>query len=231
VGPYARKIRECALLKYLYGKKSILTPLVEGEAGFRFSDLSHYARMENELMRDDEMSKTFIIDRFSGELSVNGRVISPEDMTQDLKLTIPTRHCYCLCLSSRKNCDELFDKFKADICIEVNVDLLVEFLKDFFSHKFQGMQVIARNITYYSKGHFPKACEVSDLVFYKPDAFNHEAEFRIALFYPLNKLGFKAIDGKILPFKDDNESMHITFAYPDKEFLKQFIGNTFERKA
>lgn len=217
--------------KYLYGRKTILTPLIEGEIGFRFSDLSHYARMENVQMRDDEMSKTFIIDRHSGTLSVNGRAISPEDMSKDPELRISTRHCYCLCLSNRGNCEELYDKFKADICIEVDAELLIEFLKDFFSHRFQGMEVVGRNITYYGRGHLPKTQNSLDLVFYKPQSFNHEAEFRIALFYPEEKEGFKSTEGETVSFINPEESLHMVFQYPQKEFFKQFIGIVYERKS
>lgn len=219
------------MIKYLYGKKAILTPLIEGKVGFRFSDLSHYARIENDLMRDDEMSKTFIIDKFSGELRINGDTISPEDMAQDPKLTIPTRHCFCLCLSNRGDSDELYERFQADVCIEVKSDFLINFLNDFLPHKLPSMEVIGRDITYYGRGQLPRTHDPRDLVFYKPESFTPEAEFRIALFYPSGKRGFKASSGEAIPFIDERKSTHMTISYPDKNFLKQFIGNTFEQKA
>ena len=218
------------MVKYLYGKKNILSPLIEGEISFRFSDLSHYARLENEKMRDDEMSKTFTIDRFN-ELSVNGRILDPNSLTKDIEIRIPTRHCYCLCLSNRKNSDELYNEFKADICIEVNVELLIEFLMDFFGKRFKGMRVVGRDITYYGKKHLPKNTNALDLVFFKPESFIHEDEYRIALFYPENKTCFKANNGDSVPFILDDESSHMTFNYPDSEFLKQFIGEHFEKQA
>jgi hypothetical protein len=213
------------LKKYLYGKKLYLRSIIEGDVGFRFSDLTHYSRLENELMQDEEMVKVFTVDKSSSELRINGHVISPENMTRDSELSFPTQHCFCLCLSNRKNSSELFRKFEADICIEVNVDLLLEFLNDFFPKKLEGIVVEARNITYYEKNFYPKDLAPLDLAFYKPDSFKHEAEFRIALFYPLNKPGFKTVGGCVVPFINENGSIHMTISYPDKVFLKQFVND------
>ena len=219
------------MIKYLYGKKLYLKPLIDGVVGFRFSDLSHYARMENDAMRDEEMVKTFTIDRFSHELRVNGRLIDPANMVDDPSFAFPARHCFCLCLSNRKNSDELYNKFEADVCVEVNVDLYLEFLNDIFKHKFEGMRVVAKSITYYGNSHLPKVTDPEDLVFFKPEAFSHEDEFRIALFYPENKNGFMAKEGDTIPFFIDGESTHITISYSDVNFLKQFIGAVYEPSA
>jgi hypothetical protein len=219
------------LIKYLYGKKNILNPLINGDIGFRFSDLSHYTRLENEKMRDDEMSKRFTVDKFDYELNINGRVIDPNSLAKDIEMSVATRHCFCLCLSNRKNSDELFEKFKADICIEVNVASLIEFLTEFFCNKFKGMEVIGRDITYYSEKYLPKNANALDLVFYKPDSFIHEDEYRIALFYPENKTCFKANNGDSVPFILESESTHMSFNDPDKKVLKQFIGECFESQA
>ncbi|MGL1115677.1 hypothetical protein [Vibrio metschnikovii] len=218
------------MIKYLYGKKQYLTPLLEGSCGFRYSDLSHYARLENELMRDDEMSKTFLIDKNSGVLKINDRIIDPDAMTSDPEISIPTRHCFCLCLSSRKDSGELYEKFKADICIEVNVALLEEFLIDLFAKRLKGMKVIGRDITYYEKYELPKTFDPVHLTFHKPSAFKHEAEYRVALFYPLGKSSFQSANGELVPFMKDDESMHLTISYPEKDFLKQFIGKVYEPK-
>jgi hypothetical protein len=219
------------LIKYLYGKKSILKPLINGDASFRFSDLSHYARLENEKMRDREMSKKFTLDKSDSKLKINGRKIDPNSLTKDIEVNFATRHCFCLCLSNRKNSDELFDKFKADICIEVNTELLLEFLTDFFDQRFKGMKVLGRDITYYGEKYLPNNANALDLVFYKPEGFKHEDEYRIALFYPKDKTCFKANSGASVPFILESESTHISFNYPDKEFLKQFIGKCYEPQA
>jgi len=66
--------------KYLYGKKQFLEATIKGEGGLRFSDISHYSRLENELMRDEETSKQFSIDRYTTRLEVNGFVLNPDDL-------------------------------------------------------------------------------------------------------------------------------------------------------
>lgn len=85
--------------------------------------------------------------------------------------------------------------------------------------------------SYYGNNLPPKVSDPEELVFYKPDAFAHEDEFRIALFYPSDKPGFLAKEGKTIPFYKENESSHLTLSYPDADFLKQFIGNVYEPRA
>lgn len=121
---YAKSGSQYMNKKYLYGKKQFLEALIKGEEGLRFSDISHYSRLENELMRDEETSKQFSIDRYTTRLEVNGFVLNPDDLVNNPTLSIPVRHCYCLCLSNRKNSEELFDKFDADLCIEIDSDKL-----------------------------------------------------------------------------------------------------------
>ncbi len=89
--------------KYLYGKKQFLEAFTKGDDGLRFSDISHYSRLENELMRDNETSKQFSIDRYTARLEINGHAMNPDDMVDNPVFSIPVRHCYCLCLSNRKN--------------------------------------------------------------------------------------------------------------------------------
>ena len=214
--------------KYLYGKKEYLNPLIEGMVGFRFSDLSHYARMENEAMRDEEMVKAFTIDRFSHELRINDRLLDSSSMVSDPVFSFPAKHCFCLCLSNRKDSEQLYEKFKADVCIEVKADLYIEYLTSLFSQIFKGMRVIAKHITYYGNNYLPNVSDPEDYIFYKPDVFSHEDEFRIALLYPDNKSGLMVKEGDTIPFYKENESSHLTLSYPDPEFLKQFIGNIYE---
>ena len=213
--------------KYLYGKKVHLEPVVNGDAGFRFSDLTHYARLENENMRDEEMVKAFIVDKDTNEIHVNGLLLNSEDIAADPEFSFSARHCFCLCLSNRKNSPELFEKFKADICIEVKVDALIKFLNMVCSDIFPGMFVDARDIVYYSKGYLPEELSSIDLVFHKPKSFEHEDEFRMALFYPLDRPGFKSSEGDTIPFINEGESNHLTVSCENPEFLKQFIGELF----
>jgi len=215
--------------KYLYGKKEVLRALINGESGPRFSDISHYASLENELMRDEETSKQFAIDRYTNRLEINGRVLNPDDMADNPVFSIYVRHCYCLCLSNRKNSEELFDRFRADICIEIDIDKMLEVLSAVFSDFLKGMEVQAKDITYYDPMEPPPTQSGEELVFYKPKFFHPEAEFRIALFYPINKTGFKTIDGVIVPFFNEDESTHISFSNPDPRLVTQFILGVSER--
>lgn len=215
--------------KYLYGKKQFLEAVVKGEDGLRFSDISHYSRLENELMRDEETSKQFSIDRYTTRLEINGRVLNPDDMVDNPTFSIPVRHCYCLCLSNRKNAEELFEKFDADICIEIDADKLLEALKFVFSNKLKGMEIQARDIVYYDPIESPPTQNGEELVFYKPHFFRHEAEYRVALFYPINKTGFKTEDDVIVPFTIEDESMHMFISHSDPTFITQFILGITER--
>lgn len=181
-------------------------------------------------MKDEEMSKTFVLDKNSKTLVINEHTIPASALASDIELKLNARHCYCLCLSNRKNDPELFERFQADICIEVKVADLIEFLNDFFSKRFQGMVVKGREIIYYEKDYLPQSINPYDLVFYKPKVFSPESEYRIALFYPEEKEGFKSTEGETVNFINPDESLHMVFQYPEKEFLKQFIGNVYEPK-
>lgn len=213
-------------IKYLYGKEEILSPLLNGESGIRISDLTHYSRMENENMRDNEMEKIFHLDKNAYSIEVNGVAINPESIIGYTTLTLQPRHCYCICLSSRKNEPELYRKFKADICIAFDVELLIERIK-LLNQKFNGMLIVGRGVTYYKKGTLPKTLDPLDLVFYKPELFSHEAEYRIALFYPLDKTGFKYAKG-VIPFRKNGESMHMFLSHKQSNFITSCIKEVFK---
>ena len=92
------------------------------------------------------------------------------------------------------------------------------------------MRVVGRDITYYGEKYLPNNINALDLVFYKPNSFIHEDEYRIALFYPEDKSGFQDYNGIVHPFIG-LDSQHMNLRYPEKEFLKHFIGETIESKA
>jgi len=175
------------------------------------------------MMRDKETSKDFVVDRYSTIIEINGYKLSPDQMTKDPVFSYPTQHCYCLCLSNKKDSDELFDRFNADICIEIDADKLIEILNFGFSHKLKGMKVEAKEVTYYDQREPPPTQNPKSLVFFKPMVFSPEEEYRIALFYPIDKTGFKADDNEIVPFYKDDESMHLEFSNPDPSLIKQCI--------
>ncbi|WP_249406218.1 hypothetical protein [Pantoea agglomerans] len=213
-------------IKYLYGKKNILTPVIEDRIGLRLSDLTYYSRMENEMMRDNEMEKKFSIDRNKYNLFVAGRLVNPNEMTRDPVFTLIPRHCYCICFSSRKNDPELYKTFKADICIGFDVDLIRERLET-ISHKLPGIEFQAKDITYYHPGTPPDTFTREELVFYKPSFFSHESEYRIAMFYPENKTGFKTDDGTIIPFIKEGEPMHMAVSHPTAGFISSCVKEVF----
>ncbi|WP_211482154.1 hypothetical protein [Azotobacter beijerinckii] len=179
-------------------------------------------------MRDDEMRKSFVIDKHSITIKINDHVISPESLSEDPVFSIPAQHCYCLCLTSKGNDPELFKTFEADICLEIDIEVLMEILEFVFSHKLKGAIIEAREITYYDPKSPPKSINPKDLVFLKPISFSHESEFRVAIFYPTNKKGFKSDSGIIVPFIIPDDSLHITFSHPDKAFIQQCIVGTYE---
>lgn len=214
--------------KYLYGKKQFLMPLVERFTSPRFSDLSHYSRLENEKMRDDEMSKRFVVDRGAAIIQINNHIIAPSSLAADPEFSLPAQHCYCLCLTSRRNDPELFEVFKADICIEIDVDVLIEVLEKVCLKDLVGATVDAREITYYDLKQPPRSTVAKDLVFIKPSFFSHECEFRVAIFYPKKKRGFLTTSGKTVPFFIPGESMHLHFEHPNSPIGENFIVATFE---
>ena len=81
-----QKEQECNEYKIPVWEKIYLEPLIIGETDPRFSDISHYARLENELMRDVETRKSFSIDRFTTRLEINGYILNPNDFVTILNL-------------------------------------------------------------------------------------------------------------------------------------------------
>ncbi len=214
--------------KFLYGKKVFLQEVVDGLVSPRFTDISHYSRMDNESMRDDEGSKFFSLSEcalevFSGDCDFRLGGAGVGSM-----LSIPTEHCYCLCLSGRGNDPELFEKFKADICIEIDVEVLLDIVGSVLSHRLKGAAVDAREITYYEPSLPPISVGSRDLVFFKPIQFSHEAEFRVVIFYPKDKRGFICDGGVFVPFSIPGDSLHISFSSEDSSVFKRFVKGVFE---
>ncbi|MGL5221095.1 MAG: hypothetical protein ACRC8G_16875 [Plesiomonas shigelloides] len=215
--------------RYLYGKKEYLSELLSRKLFPRFSDISHYSRLENNCMRDDEERKEFFMNRNEVVFSINGITIPKEDLAADFKFTLPVRHCYCLCLSKKKNDKELFKKFKADICLEIDVERLVAELRSALHESFAGTEVIVRDVVYYNAYECIIDVTHKERVFYKPVKFKHEEETRIALFYPEHKSGFQA-EGKVIPFRAENESRHITIKIVAPDINLEYVKNVFYRE-
>lgn len=214
--------------RYLYGRKEYLGDVISGRSLPRFSDLSHYKRLENDNMKDEEERKSFYLNRKDTKVTINGRTLNNEDLATDISIGVPTRHCYCACFSKRKNDPELFDTFKADICLEIDIDVLVGELKAIFSGSLVGTEVVCKDIKYYDV--YAPVIDVSssELVFYKPMSFQHEAETRIALFYPENKSGFKDKDGNFIPIRLKDESSHIIISGDSPDVKSRCVISIFE---
>lgn len=215
-------------IKYLYGKNKFLRELIEGKSGIRFSDLSHYSRLENEKMRDDEMHKIFIPKKDELTIEINGYQLNTEDLASDPKISITPRHCFCLCMSSKGNDEHLYRDFEADICIAFDVDMLEERIR-ISSQKLKGSHIVGGDIIYYDQNSLHGLEQSLDkLVFYKPNFFSHESEYRIAWFYPLNKTGFLCGNKKI-PFRFKNTSSHLFITHENKKFIKDSIVNVYRK--
>lgn len=212
-------------VRYLYGKRNILLPVISDKAGLRLSDLTHYSRMENEMMRDNEMEKQFVLDRERFSLLINDRIVDNREMTADPIITLIPRHCFCICLSKRRNEPELYQKFKADICIGFDVELLRERL-EVISGKLPGVKFIGKDVFYYDPRTLPGTFTHDELVFCKPSTFIHESEYRLAMFYPEDKSGFKTDTGTV-PFRKEGESMHLTFSHCEKGYISDCVTDIF----
>ena len=122
----------CSMIRYLYGKKEFLLPIEKGLNSPRFSDLSHYSRLENEMMKDEETRKDFYLKKEEANLIINGHSISNDSLSRDPQITITPRHCFCLCMSSKKDSMELYERFDANYCLAINVDTLMSYLHKTF---------------------------------------------------------------------------------------------------
>lgn len=197
------------MIKYLYGKKEFLEPITHGLVSPRFSDLSHYQRLENELMRDKEITKEFYWKKAEANLTVNGYSLANSSLASDPLVAIAPRHCFCLCLSARGNSPELYKRFGANYCLAIDVQVLMYSLKKTFGSQVGKLSFINSDITYYDKYEDLLKLNAEEAVFFKPEIFRPEAEHRVAIFYPLSEQGFQTADGKVFPFTLPGESTHL----------------------
>lgn len=229
------------MYKYLYGKWAVLRGLVEGNAKVRMCDIRHYIRIENENMRDDEAFRNFDFDTNSIRLNIAGIDIPPADFAASIKFKIPTRHCWCICFSNKKNDEELFEKFEADVCIEFNVSYLIDFLRFVFEEKFGG-EIVAKNIIYYSDNAGVSLLSAQEAVFTKSDHYRHEDEFRVAAFLPYDdKTVINNNKNKLKAFKVCNCSSedistgkcqcYFSFLHNGlQDGFKSYAGNIYRKK-
>jgi hypothetical protein len=228
------------MYKYLYGRWDVLSGLIEGKDRIRLCDLRHYARLENDNMRDDEAFRNFKFNPDSIELNIAGLDILPKDLVSNIKFKIPTRDCLCICFSNKKNDDELFSKFGADVCIEFNIEYLIELLKSLFEEQLGG-EVVAKNVKYYSDNAGLSSLPAHEAVFTKSSTYEHEDEFRIAVFLPYDdQTVINHSAGKFKPIKicncqpEDisNNKCQCYFAYMDSRLedgFKSYICKVYKK--
>lgn len=196
---------------YLYGKKKFLGELIEGSKGIRLSDIAHYSIMENDLMRDNELEKIFVWDKDQVKIKVNDFLIDPQSITANPSVSIRPDRCFCVCFSTKRNDPELFARFEADVCIEIDLVRLLEVLR-LASSSFDGMEVLHGPVNYYPeimKGPLP---DLRAVLFYKRDIYMVESEYRVALSIPPNKKTFKGPSGAIIDiFSDDPKDIRHLF--------------------
>lgn len=198
------------MYKYLYGKKKYLQDFIDGKKGIRFSDLAYYSIMENEKMRDDELAKEFVLDKDKVIFSVNGIALNPQDMTDHPVMTLYPQRCFCVCFSGSKNDPVLFKRFEADVCIEIDVQNLVELLKVAVL-RLEGVEVVHQVVSYYPAVMASPTPDMMSALFYKRDVYAVENEYRIALTIPVHRKNFKGPNGEsIAIFSDDpNDIRHM----------------------
>ncbi|WP_368759655.1 hypothetical protein [Pseudomonas aeruginosa] len=218
------------MFKYLYGKKQFLAGLIEGSTGIRLSDLAYYSIMENDLMRDNELEKPFVLDRDGVSIEINGMKINPLDMASNPVFTVMTPRCFCVCFSGKKNDQELFERFNADVCIEVNVPQLIKVLEA-LSERFEGMTVVSGEVYYYPeimRSPFPG---FEESLFYKRDVYAVEDEYRVALTIPRHRTHFKSVEGdKVSIFSDDpNDVRHMFVNGKKPEVNMSYINSVTYR--
>ena len=219
-----------AMKKYLYGKQKFLSGLISGKRGLRFSDIAHYSVMENEKMRDDELAKEFHYDKNEVGITINGIVLNPADMTTNPSLIVTPYRCFCVCLSGKKDDEELYERFEADVCIEIDVEELVKFLT-IAAGKFDGMGVVHNSVSYYPPVMSDPAPDFNAAVFFKRDIYCIEDEYRIAITIPAHRENFRSETGEpIKIFSDEPGELRHMFIESKEEWInRSYVTNVYYR--
>lgn len=196
------------IFQYLYGKRAHLDQLFQNNALIRFRDIADLKNLENEKIRDNELSKEFYLekDQFKG-LRVNNHFIPSSQFAGPLKIGLKPKRCHVLCLSKTPYNDALYARFEADICLKINITFLIQILESNFGKS--GCKIVHREVDYTRDFSKLSSIDPENLVFVKNDIFWIEQEYRIALFYPYDDDSvFKTQENRINMF---GESKHIEF--------------------
>lgn len=168
-------------IKFLYCKYENLKTFITSGGRLRFTDIRCYSNLENIKIRDDESIRTIKFNNI-GFLKIGDHIINPKDI-KNASLGFPTRRAHVLCLSNLGYSTDLYERFNADVCIAIDVDLLIEIVKTGFGENNGSVEVIGKDVNYYKDGQEIPA-DRKELVFWKRwDPYHVESEYRIAIFY------------------------------------------------
>lgn len=195
--------------KFLYCKYDNLKGFIHHGKYLRFYDINYYKDLENALIKDDESNKRYFHTSDNIDLlQVNEIKINPNIIKGELEISIPTRRSHALCLCNIGKNDTLFERFDADLCIEINVDLLIEILRSYFQNIDEKIEVIGKNVDYFKINEKEMELDNKKIVFKKNyEDFHVENEYRIAIFYPY----------------DSNTMLKTS----DNNYIKVFGGNNY----
>ncbi|MEK2607828.1 hypothetical protein WLF18_01720 [Pseudomonas shirazensis] len=213
---------------YLYGKKKFLGDLIEGKKGIRLSDIVHYSLLDNDLMRDNELEKNFTLDKNKVGIQINGYSLDTLAMPKNPSILLRPDRCFCVCFSTKKSDATLFSRFNADVCIEIDLDRLLEVLRHAVS-TFVGMDVVHGPVTYYPDVMADPIPDIQSSLFYKRALYSVESEYRVALTIPRGKKRFKSPDGFEMDiFSDDpNDLHHLFISGNTPDINKYYISGVF----
>ena len=205
------------ITKYLYGKLTNLSNFLRSGESLWFRDIYSLNMLENKIICDEESIKKFKIDsKHISKVTLDGHdfKLVPNSI---FRMSQPTRRCHVLCLSNKGNSAELFERFNADICIEINVDLLIQLIKQNNEHF--NLEVIGKDVAYFETGNLPESIDTMELVFRKEaEKYQVEDEYRIAIFWPYDhKTRIMTTDGNYINVFADNPSCddHISLDFID----------------
>lgn len=215
------------MIKYLYGKSCYLDSFAKTGEGLWFRDLYTMDKLSNEDIKDDEKCKSVkVASEEILTISLAGRDFQLAPDTH-FDISITPQRCHVLCLSDKENDHELFELFRADICIAINVVKMAEMIKE--ANRHIGLEVVAGNVRYYSNSTELFNCKPEETAFLKPEAYKKESEYRIAIFWPdgesstINTVGAGHINVFGVGVSQDD---HITLDFQCLEFNQIVVGVT-----
>lgn len=175
-------------------------------------------------MRDNELKKDFVLDKEMFTMYVNDIVIDAKSLASHPIFTVNNKNCFCVCFSEKKDDEELFKRFKANVCIAIDIDEFVIFLER-MKVNFKGIGIVHGPVIYYPPVMKSAGPKLDSVLFYKRDVYLVEAEYRVALTVPPNVTHFLDDDGGSLPIFaiDPKDARHFQVKSGSADINKSFI--------